>query len=316
MRRWNRLVDRSLDGYVAAGRTTETIEGIRRELNRCGAWLRQRRPRPKLDDVGSDLLIGYIRSRSAFHAKATQSSVMSKLRCFGEFLTQEGIWHSNPLRWMQGPRIDSRSRLPRRISGPTLTKLWETAASSRSSYHRRLWVTILSVLYGTGARRGEVVRLDVGDWNRDEGTLLIDGRKTGRERQVPVSSLVWRCLESYLPQRQNHLEALGLCDEPALFVNRNGARITTSGISRGLRKIVQRSGEERSTLHQFLQTCATDLLEDGAHLRQVQQLLGHQNPGSTMRYLHVADPQLHRGIARHPINELLIREGGCHESAV
>ena len=179
--------------------------------------------------VASDLLIAYIRSRSAFHAKSTQSSVMSKLRGFGEFLTEEGVWTSNPLRWMQGPRLDPRSRLPRRISRATLTKLWETAATSRSGYHRRLWITILSVLYGTGARRGELVRLDVSDWDRDEGTLLIDGRKTGRERRVPVSLLVWRCMESYLPQRQNHLESLGLTDEPALFVNRDGARSRAAG---------------------------------------------------------------------------------------
>lgn len=321
MRRWNGLVDRYLECYVAAGRASDTIEGVRRELDRCGSWLRSRRPRPKLEAVDSDLLIAYIRSRSAFHAKSTQSSVMSRLRCFGEFLTHEGIWNSNPLRWMQGPRLDPRARLPRRISRSTLTKLWETAATSRSGYHRRLWITLLGVLYGTGARRGEVVRLDVADWNRDDGTLLIDGRKTGRERCVPVPSLVWRCLESYLPQRQNHLEALGVRDEPALFVNRDGVRITPSGISSGLKKIVTRCGEERITLHQFRHTCASDLLEDGAHLTQVQRLLGHQSPGSTMRYLHVADPQLHQGIAHHPINDILSsgtagQEGGHHESIV
>jgi site-specific recombinase XerD len=289
------------------------MAGVRRELERCGAWLRSRRPRPRLEDVDSDLLIAYIRSRSAFHAKSTQSSVMSKLRGFGEFLTHEGIWSSNPLRWMQGPRIDPRARLPRRIARPTLTKLWETAATSRTGYHRRLWVTLLSVLYGTGARRGELVRLNLSDWNREESLLLVDGLKTGRERRIPVSSLVWRCIEGYLPQRQNHLESLGIADEPALFVNRQGQRISCGGISNGLRSIVTRCGDERITLHQFRHTCASDLLEDGAHLVHVQQLLGHQNPATTMRYLHVADRQLHVGINRHPINDMLLVKGVNHE---
>ena len=111
MRRWNGCVDRYLERYEAAGRAAGTMQGVRRELERFGAWLRSRRPRPRLEDVDSDVLIAYIRSRSAFHAKSTQSSVMSKLRGFGEFLTLEGIWSSNPLRWMQGPRIDPRARL-------------------------------------------------------------------------------------------------------------------------------------------------------------------------------------------------------------
>ena len=313
MRRWNAYVDRYLQSYEAAGRAAGTIEGVRRELDRFGVWLKNRKPRPKLEDVGSELIISYIRVRSAFHAKATLAGVMSKLRGFGEFLTHEGIWSSNPLRWMRGPQWDGRSRLPRRVSRSTLTDLWETAATSRSGFHRWVWITLLSLFYGTGARRGEIVRLDLDDWHREEGLLLIDGRKTGRERTVPVTPLVWRCLEGYLPQRQNHLERLGITEEPALFVNRSGRRITGSGISSGLRHLVQSSGAERITLHQFRHTCASDLLEDGAHLSEVQKLLGHQAIGSTMRYLHIADPQLHAGISQHPINDLLTQKGSRHE---
>jgi site-specific recombinase XerD len=313
MRRWDGLVDRYLEEYEARGRAVGTIDGLRRELDRCGTWLKNRRPRPRLDDVDSDLLIDYVRSRTAFHAKATLSSVMSKLRGFGEFLTREGIWKSNPLRWMRGPKLDSRSRLPRRISGPAMTQLWDAAATSRIDYSRTLWLTLLSVFYGTGARRGEVARLDVAHWDRDTGLLQFDGRKTSWERRVPLAPLVQECLEAYLPRRQNHLEALGRRDEAALFVNKHGARLSLNAISRGMKSIARRCDLEHVTLHQLRHTCASDLLEAGAHLREVQCLLGHQVIGTTMRYLHIADPQLHEAVRNHPINMMLKKEGRGHE---
>lgn len=314
MRRWQALLDRYVEErYVAAGRAEVTIEGVRRELDRFGNWLRNRRPRPKLEDVDSDLVQRYVRGRSAFHGKSTLSGVMSKLRCWGEFLTQEGIWSQNPLRWMQGPRMDLRTRLPRRVGRDTLSELWRAAATSRTDYHRWVWVTLLSLFYGTGARRGEIVRLDVADWNRDDGLLLIDGRKTGWERRVPVPDLVWRCLEGYLPQRTNLLASVGRHEEPALFVNRRGERMTGTGITVGIRRLARQCGAERVTLHMFRHTCASDLLEEGAHMIDVQRLLGHQAIESTLRYLHITDPQLHAGVARHPINEFLAPKGADHE---
>lgn len=248
MRRWDGLVDRYLDEYEVRGHAAGTIEGLRRELDRCGTWLKNRRPRPRLDEVDSDLLIGYLQSRTVFRAKSTLSGVMSKLRGLGEFLTREGIWSSNPMRWMRGPRLDSRSRLPQRISRPAMTQLWEAAATSRFDYSRTLWLTLLAVFYGTGARRGEVVRLDVEDWDRESGLLQFDGRKTSWERRVPAPPLVRQCLEAYLPKRQNHLEALGRSDESALFVNKHGARLANEAISRGMKSIARRSNQEQVTL--------------------------------------------------------------------
>lgn len=313
MRRWDGLVDRYLEEYKARGRAAGTIQGLRRELDRCGSWLKHRRPRPRLEEVNSDLLIDFVSSRTAFHSKATLSGVISKLRGFGEFLVREGIWKSNPLRWMRGPKLDPRSRLPRRISRPVMTQLWDAAATSRFDYSRTLWLTLLTVFYGTGARRGEVARLDLPHWDREAGLLQFDGRKTSWERRVPLAPVVRECLEAYLPKRQNHLEALGRPDETALFVNKDGARLSLHAISRGMKVLAQRCDQEQVTLHQLRHTCASDLLEAGVHLREVQCLLGHQVIGTTMRYLHIADPQLHEAVRKHPINAMLKTEGRGHE---
>lgn len=305
MKRWDRLVDQYLDEYAAAGRAAETVKGIRRELERWGSWLKNLRPRPALEDVNTDLVVRYLRSRGAYRAKATLSGVISKLRCMGEFLVRDGVWRSNPLRWLQGPKLDIRAQLPRRISPEVMQRMWEATATARYGYYRLLWVTLLSVFYGTGMRRGDVWRLNVSDWCREDGLLVVRNNKTGQPRQVPVPAMTWQCLEAYLPKRHNHLEVLERCDEQALFVNRLGGRMTATAISRGIQKLGRRCSALPITIHQFRHTCASDLLEAGVRLPEVQQLLGHQTIGTTMRYLHVADRQLHQAVKIHPLNEIL-----------
>src|SRR5208282_454958 len=263
MKRWDRLVDKFMEEYEVTGKAVETVTAMRRELDRWGTWLKNLRPRPALEEVPADLIIRYLRGRGAYRAKATLSSAMSKLRCMGEFLVREGIWLSNPLRWLRGPKLDIRSRLPRRISPEVMRGLWEAAAAHRYGYHRSVWVTLLSIFYGTGMRRGDVCQLNVSDWCRDEGLLLVRNSKTGQARRVPVPAVTWQCLEAYLPKRQNHLESLGSVDESALFVGRYGGRLTATAISRGLQKLGRGCSETPITMHQFRHTCASDLLEAG-----------------------------------------------------
>jgi len=109
------------------------------------------------------------------------------------------------------------------------------------------------------------------------------------------------------------LESVGRTDEPALFVNKFGARLNQHAITNGFQTLVRRSGQARMTLHQFRHSCASDLLENGVHLAEVQKLLGHQSIQTTVRYLHIADPHLHASVARHPINAMLRQlEKGAH----
>lgn len=311
MRRWDSLLERYLGELRTRGLAEETIKGRCRELDRWGSWLKHRRPRRTLEEIGCDQVVQYIQDRATFRSKATVAGIVSNLRSMGEFLVREEIWASNPLRWMRGPKIDPRARSPRRIGSKTMEQLWETAAARRQDYQRYLWVAMLAVFYGTGLRRGELIRLDMSDWHREEGTLLIDGQKTGRERRVAVPSLTWQCVEAYLPHRHNQLERMGRLDQQALFVNQLGGRIGPNSISGGLQTITRRCGLERITLHQFRHSCASDLLEDGVRLPQIQRMLGHQTITTTVRYLQVADPKRHEAVRLHPINRMLAAGGAA-----
>lgn len=305
MRRWDGLLEGYLEEYGKRGRSPGMVKRVASVLGGWGEWTKRRRPRPRLHEVNAELLVEYLRSRKSFRAKSTVYGILSVMRGMGDYLVREGVWTSNPLRWMKGPKLTPYSRLPKRIGSDQMEALFREAASSRGEYPRHLWVVVLAMLYGTGLRRGELERLDVSSWDREEGILRIDGRKTGQERRVPVPALVYQCLEGYLPHRHNHLERLGRIEEPALLVNRDGNRLSGTSISKRVHEMARRCGVRFHSLHQFRHSCASDLLEAGVRLHEVQRILGHQGIATTVRYVHIADPQRREAMAKHPINEWL-----------
>jgi len=311
MKRWDGLKDRFMEVYEARGLAVSTVQQMSHEWDRWGCFLKNRRPRPRLEDVTAKMITDYIGRRCQFLADSTQRSVMSRMRMIGEFFVSENIWRANFLRWMKAPRVDRRHRLPRRLDKSALTKIMEAAASGRYEYSRYLWPAIVGVFYGTGIRRGELSRLNISCWDPDNGLLLVDGNKGRRERRVPLPPLAWQCLEAYLPRRQNVLSARNIFQEEALFVTASGTRMSPDRLSDGMRNLTARAGV-KATLHQLRHTCASDLIAGGAKLPRVQELLGHKIITTTMGYLHIAGPELAEAMGRHPIchlGQMLSRNG-------
>lgn len=305
MKRWDSLVEGYMGVCEARGLTAESLGSIRDELDRLGCWMKRRRPKPRLEEVGHELLIEYIRRRTPFRSKSTVSSIASKVRCLGEYLVHQGVWQQNPMRWVKGPRLDGRGKLPRRIGAGHLSKLWEATAQQRSSYSKHLSVAILALLYGTGLRRGELERLEVSHWDREQNLLAVDGRKSACERSVPLSEPIARCLEAYLPLRQNQLERWKRPQEKALLINRQGTRLSAQSIGLLIHRLAIKAEVPLVSVHQFRHTCASDLLENGASLPEVQAILGHKCVETTSRYLHVAGPERAQAMKKHPLNDYL-----------
>ncbi len=305
MRRWDRLLDIYMEEYRARGVSEATVGHTESRLLRWGRWLKKRRPRVSIEQIGVDLITTYIAIGGSFRSKSTVYSTLSTMRGFGDFLVRQGLWKLNPLRWMKGPKVSPYSRLPNRIDRSHMEAMWLEATRRRGDYSAHLWVTILALLYGTGLRRGELARLDIDAYDRSEGTLRIDGRKTGHQRCLPLPETVLRCLEAYLPLRHNQLEQIGLIDERALLISRIGKRMSSFAISNGVHAISRSAQVPMHSLHQFRHTCASDLLEAGVHLAEVQRILGHCVIATTVRYVHIADPQRRAAIELHPINQWL-----------
>ena len=313
MRRWDGLVEKYVRECESRGLAEGTISHRARELTWLGSWLKRQRPRPTLEAIDADVIAGYVGSRGRFKSRSTVSGVVSTVRGMGEFLVREGLWRTNPLRWMKGPKIDSRMQIPRRINRAELRAIWAAAGRRRGQFARHQAVCVLAILYATGLRRGELERLDVEDWDSEHGLLKIDGHKTGRERQVPVSQAAWRCIEAYLPHRHNALERTGNIGERALLVGRDGQRLSGHSVSSTIKGLAESAGVQHVTQHQFRHSCASDLLEEGVSVAEVQRFLGHAVLESTVRYLQISDPERTAAIAKHPINALLAGESAGSE---
>jgi integrase/recombinase XerD len=305
MRRWDRLQDSYMQEYQARGVSQETVASTESRLSRWGLWLKKLRPRISIEQIDAQTIGFYMAGCASFRSKATVYGTLSTMRGFGDFLVRQGLWNINPLRWMKGPKVTPYTRLPRRIDRAHMEAMWSVAAKRSGEFNAHLWVTVLALLYGTGLRRGELARLNIDAYDRAEGTLRIDGRKTGQERSVPLPEMVLRCLEAYLPLRHNQLEQSGCVGEVALLVGRHGKRLAGVGISHGVHRIAEAAQVPIRTIHQFRHTCASDLLEAGVHLAEVQRILGHAGISTTVRYVHIADPQRRAAIALHPINDWL-----------
>lgn len=306
MKRWDSLVEEYTKECEARGMAKASVEHRREELDRLGCWLKRRRPKPELEKVDGQVLMGYVKWRTPFRARATVVSIASHLRCFGEWLVGKGVWGQNPMRWVRGPRLDTRGRMPRRIGAGHLKEIWEAAAGKgRSAYQKHLAVAVLGLLYGTGLRRGELERLNLEDWKKEEAALQIDGQKTGTERRVPLTEELGKSLEAYLPYRQNMLEQRGTPEEKALLINREGRRLSGQCLGLMVHRLARRAEVPLVSLHQFRHTCASDLLENGASLSEVQGFLGHKRVDTTARYLQIGDPERAKAISLHPLNEYL-----------
>lgn len=288
--------------YGARGLSPATAAYAASRLSRWGLWLKKLRPRISIEQIDAQTISFYVASCASFRSKATVYGTLSTMRGFGDFLVRQGLWNINPLRWMKGPKVTPYSRLPRRIDRAHMEALWRVAADRGGDFSSHLWVTVLALLYGTGLRRGELTRLNLDAFDRAEGTLRIDGRKTGQERSVPLPEMVLRCLEAYLPFRHNQLEQTGCVGEVALLVSRHGKRLAGVAISNGIHRVAQTAQVPIRSIHQFRHSCASDLLEAGVHLAEVQRILGHAVISTTVRYVHIADPQRRAAIALHPIN--------------
>jgi site-specific recombinase XerD len=301
-------LDAYVEEYRARGLSTQSVAYTQARLYRWGRWLKGRRPRISIEHIDAEMITRYVASCSSFRAKATVYATLSTMRGFGDYLVRQGLWKINPLRWMKGPKVTPYSRLPKRIDHAHMEAMWREAANCHGKYSSHLWVTVLALLYGTGLRRGELERLNLTAFDHTEGTLRIDGRKTGHERCVPLPEMVLRCLDAYLPLRHNQLEEMGCCGEYALLVSRTGKRLSGNAISNGVHAIARRAQVPIHSVNQFRHSCASDLLEAGVHLAEVQRILGHCGIATTVRYVHIADPQRRSAMMLHPLNDWLAQE--------
>ena len=219
----------------------------------------------------------------------TVARKLAAVRSFYRFLVRRGVVERNPARETRGPR--RAQKLVSFLPIDEATALVDARALGGAARDRD--VAILEVLYATGLRVSELTSLDVEAVDRRERTVRVLG-KGRKERIVPYGAAAAKALERYLAPRP---AARG-----PLFVNARGGRLTDRSVRNVVRRAARSAGVvRRVTPHTLRHTFATHLLDAGADLRAIQELLGHSRLSTTQRYTHVGTDQLMRVYdAAHP----------------
>ena len=270
---------------VERGLSENTLEAYRRDLRRYVGFLEHRDVR-SLREVDERTIRSFVASLSASthgpeaapYRATSVARTLSAVRSFHRFLLREGVTERDPAAGVAQPRLP-RS-LPRPLPVDDVRRLLEAPEESSPTGVRDR--AILELLYGSGLRISELTGMDVDDLDLEEGSLRVLG-KGGKEREVPLGSFAHDALDAYLTRGRPAL-ATGV-SRGALFLNARGGRLSRQSCARLLGRYVRLAGiDRRVTLHTLRHSFATHLLEGGADVRVVQELLGHASVATTQIY--------------------------------
>lgn len=270
----------------------ETIRSYRSDLRQLATFLAQARPSPQaqpmvaIGDVTTDSLRAYLQWLDRKGEKA--SSLGRKLAClrsFFRFHVREGTVDKNPADGIRSPKLPKT--LPQVLTKDDANVLMEFPVGQTPLSLRDR--AILETLYSTGARVSEAVALNLGDLNRSDGLVHLRG-KGRKERIVPVGDVALQAIHAY----RASLTRATADDRPAppLFLNHRGGRLTARSVARLVARYSSRLAGGAVSPHALRHSYATHLLDEGADLRAIQELLGHASLSTTQKYTHLATDQL------------------------
>ena len=281
---------------VERGLSANTLAAYRRDLSRYRVFL-DTRGRANLGDVDRSDISAFLASLQG-GAASSAARTMSAVRGLHRFALSEG--------WVgvdvtdEAPLPQVPLRLPKALPLDDVERLLAATEIDEPLALRDR--ALLEFLYGTGARVSEAVALDVDDVDREDRTVVLDG-KGGKQRLVPVGSYACRAVDDYLVRLRPELARKARSGTAgALFLNARGGRLTRQGAWTVLGAVAERAGlAGRVSPHTLRHSFATHLLDGGADIRTVQELLGHSSATTTQIYTRVTVDRLREVYATsHP----------------
>lgn len=233
-------------------------------------------------------------------AAASQSRFLSGLRTFYKYLLTEELVNHDPTELIEGPRLSRR--LPDVLSQDDILKIIQSVDLSKPEGHRNL--AIVEILYGCGLRVSELINLQLSDLYFDQSYIRVIG-KGNKQRWVPIGEQAIMAVNNYLntarkilPVKKGH--------EGFVFLNRRGSKLTRVMIFYILKDLAQRAGIKKNIgPHTLRHSFATHMIENGANLRAVQEMLGHVSITTTEIYTHLNTGMLLEAIRKyHPLSRL------------
>jgi integrase/recombinase XerC len=283
------------------GASTHTLRAYRRELQGFSAWLAHRHPRRRIDHIEHIHIRAYLGSLyDRGLSKASVARALAAIRSWFKWLARMGHIQQNAASLVSTPRLPKH--LPRVPSIEQMNRVVDSVRDDAASWPARDRA-ILEMLYGCGIRNAELVGLNLDDIHWANEAILVRG-KGQKQRYVPLGDAAAEALHAYLSERSARLAAAAgerTLFTPALFVNlqlrgfESGgqARLTTRSVGRIVKRIAILRGLPSDVHpHTLRHAFGTHLLEEGADLRAIQELLGHERLSTTQRYTQLTTAQL------------------------
>jgi integrase/recombinase XerC len=276
-----------------------TVKSYREDLTQAIDFLRTRLglEHPGPDRITTRLLRAYLAwLHEQGYAKATIARRMAAVRSLCRFLCRQGVLTANPTDGLRSPRQDKK--LPHFLTAEDVLRLLDAPAVADILGLRDR--AILETLYSAGLRVSELTGLNVEDLDISEGIATVRG-KGRKERLVLLGPQALEALRAWLHGRDAVAPGRAAA-QPAVFLNRNGTRLSSRSVGRLLEKYLKQAGlDPRTSPHTLRHSFATHLLNNGADIRSVQELLGHRSLGTTQIYTHLTTQRLQESYEKaHP----------------
>lgn len=274
---------------IERGLSDNTIQSYQRDLNQYFAFLEEKKV-TSWDVIDRYLVLDFLEElRNKGKSSATIIRMVSTLRKFHQFLRQERMTDNDPMQHIDTPK--KTQKLPKTLSIKEVEKIIESPDTT--DYLGIRDRAILEVMYATGLRVTELISLKLDDLHLSLGLLQTLG-KGDKERIIPLGDEAIKWIEIYLEKSRPELLAKNKKEKPStLFLNYKGEGFSRQGIWKNLKVYVTQAGIEKEvTPHTLRHSFATHLLENGADLRVVQELLGHADISTTQIYTHISKKRM------------------------
>jgi integrase/recombinase XerD len=259
-----------------------TIENYRLDILKLTNYLSEFNIDTSPIDIDEETIQSFIYTISKLLNERSQSRLISGLKSFFDYLIFEDYRRSNPLELIESPRLGRK--LPDTLSTQEIDQLIEAIDLSHPQGHRNK--AIIETLYGCGLRVSELINLRFSHLHFESGFIKVLG-KGNKERLVPINEYTQKFINLYVDEVRNHQE-IKTDYKDVLFLNRRGAGLTRAMIFTIVKQLAQKAHiEKKISPHTFRHSFATHLLENGANLRVIQQMLGHESITTTEIYMHL-----------------------------
>lgn len=277
----------------------KTVKAYREDLTQALGFARERLKKSQV--APADWTTRVLRAFVSWlheqgYAKSTVARRLAAVRSFGKYLCRQGVLETNPAAGLRGPRQDKK--LPHFLTLADVQKL--LVAPPDTDWAGRRDRAMLETLYASGIRVSELVGLDLLSIDLNDGVMTVRG-KGKKERLALLGPDASKAISRWLEDRKALLERTAQ-DTVAVFLNNKGGRLTTRSVGRLLANHLKAAGlDPRTSPHTFRHSFATHMLDAGADIRGVQELLGHKSLATTQVYTHVTTQRLQKSYQKaHP----------------